>query len=57
MANTEKKFPLAWINENGDGVEQEFIDYCLPLIQGQTQLTIEQGLPRFVHLKKVPAEA
>ena len=57
VANTEKKFPLAWINETGDGVEQEFIDYCLPLIQGQTQLTIEQGLPRFVHLKKVPAEA
>ena len=57
VANTEKKFPLAWINETGDGVEQEFIDYCLPLIQGQTQLTIEQGLPRFVHLKKGPAEA
>ena len=38
-------------------IEPEFIDYCLPLIQGQTELTIEKGLPRFVHLKKIPAEA
>ncbi len=55
VANTEKKVPLEWINENGDGVNQGFIDYALPLIQGQTKLTYENGLPRFVNLKKVKA--
>ncbi|MBR3504679.1 MAG: 6-phosphofructokinase [Clostridia bacterium] len=57
VANTEKKLPLEWINETGDGVNQGFIDYALPLIQGETQLTKVNGLPRFVHLKKVKAEA
>ena len=53
VANTEKKVPREWINESGDGMNQQFIDYALPLIQGATQLTYENGLPRFVHLKKV----
>ena len=57
VANTEKKVPLEWINETGDGVNQGFIDYCLPLIQGETQLTKVNGLPRFVNLKKVKAVA
>ena len=56
VANTEKKLPLEWINETGDGINQGFIDYALPLIQGETQLTKVNGLPRFVHLKKVKAE-
>ena len=55
VANTEKKLPLEWINETGDGIKQGFIDYALPLIQGETQLTKVNGLPRFVHLKKVKA--
>ena len=56
VANTEKKVPLEWINTTGDGLTQEFVDYALPLIQGETQLTKVNGLPRFVHLKKVKAE-
>ena len=55
VANAEKKLPLEWINETGDGIGQGFIDYALPLIQGQTQLKIEDGLPRFVKLRKVRA--
>jgi 6-phosphofructokinase len=57
VANTEKKVPLEWINEDGDGVNQGFIDYCLPLINGETEMPKENGLPRFVHLKKIKAEA
>ena len=56
VANTEKKLPLEWINETGDGINQGFIDYALPLIQGETKLTKENGLPRFVQLKKIKAE-
>ena len=55
VANAEKKLPLEGINETGDGITQGFIDYALPLIQGQTKLQIEDGLPRFVKLKKVRA--
>ena len=56
VANTEKKVPLEWINEEGNGVNQGFIDYCLPLIQGETGMVKEDGLPRFVQLKKVFAK-
>ena len=55
VANAEKKLPLEWINGTLDGINQGFIDYALPLIQGQTKLEIEDGLPRFVKLKKVRA--
>ncbi len=52
-ANKEKKIPLEWINPNGNGVTQEYIDYVLPLIQGQPDMTYEMGMPRFAHLKKI----
>ena len=52
-ANTERKVPLAWINAQGNGVEQGFIDYALPLIQGEPQRPLEGSLPRFAKLKKV----
>ena len=53
VANTEKKVPLEWINDAGNGVTQDFIDYCLPLIQGETGMVKEDGLPKFVQLKMV----
>ena len=56
VANTEKKVPTEWINAQGNQVTQAFIDYCLPLIQGETDMVKEDGLPRFVHLKRVFAK-
>ena len=53
MANFEKKVPREWINEAGNGVTQDFIDYVLPLIQGETDAPKENSLPRFARLKKV----
>lgn len=53
VANTEKKFPREWINEEGNGILPEFYDYVLPLIQGETELVKEDGLPRFANLKKI----
>ncbi len=52
-ANTERKVPRAWINEAGNGVCQSFIDYALPLIQGEPARPLENGLPKFARLKKV----
>ena len=52
-ANTERKVPRDWINAAGNGVEQAFIDYALPLIQGEAPRPLADGLPRFAKLKKV----
>ena len=56
VANTEKKVPLEWINQDHNGIEQGFIDYALPLIQGEPNLPKEDSLPRFARLKKVIAK-
>lgn len=55
-ANAEKKVPREWINAAGNGVEQPFIDYALPLIQGEVERPLVHGLPRFAQLKKVFAK-
>ena len=52
-ANFEKKVPREWINAEGNGIEQPFIDYVLPLIQGELKVPQENSLPRFAKLKKV----
>ena len=56
MANVEKKVPREWINEKGNGITQGFIDYALPLIQGQPQFKLTNGLPRYPKLKKIVAK-
>ena len=56
VANYEKKVPVEWINERGNNVSQAFIDYALPLIQGETNMPKENGLPRFAKLAKIVAE-
>ena len=55
VANYEKKVPLEWINAEHNGVKHEFIDYALPLIQGETEMKKVDSLPRFAKLKKVLA--
>ena len=56
VANFEKKVPVEWINEDGNGLKHEFIDYVLPLIQGEPELPLENSLPRYARLKKVLAK-
>jgi len=53
VANAEKKVPDAWINAEGNYVTKDFIDYALPLIQGEPKLPKQDSLPRFAKLKKV----
>ena len=48
--------PREWINEAGNGIEQGYIDYCLPLIQEVSSTPTENGLPRYARLKKVLAK-
>ena len=56
VANYEKKVPLEWINDEHNGLKHEFIDYVLPLIQGEPKLPLEHSLPRYARLKKVLAK-
>lgn len=49
IANRVKTVPEEWINEAGNDVTQEMIDYLLPLIQGELPCTYRNGVP--VHLR------
>lgn len=53
VANTEKKVPDSMINAAGNGVTQAFLDYVLPLLEGEAKPKYENGVPRFARLKKV----
>jgi len=52
-ANSEQTVPRQWINAAENYVTQEFINYTLPLIQGEF-FRAERGVPRFARLKKIP---
>ena len=54
-ANFEKKVPVEWILPEGAGVTREFVDYVLPLIQGDCGRETVDGLPRFTRLKQIRA--
>ena len=53
VANKTKYFPLEWINESGNNLNKEVIDYIRPLIIGEAHLTIENGLPKYTAIDKV----
>ena len=46
IANIEKKVPLEWINTKTNQMEQAFIDYASPLIQGELIPIFKNGLPQ-----------
>ncbi len=52
VANGEKKLPADYISEDGFFVTDKFIRYATPLIQGEAAITIKNGLPYYVRLKK-----
>ena len=50
IANVEKMVPREWINEKGNGVTEEFIQYARPLIQGEYAPVMVDGLPMHLRL-------
>lgn len=52
VANMVKEVPTAYITQDGDYIKDSFIDYALPLIQGDTTIPFEKGIVRFARLKK-----
>ena len=51
IANIEKKVPREWINEAGDYVTQDFVNYVRPLIQAELTPIMVDGLPRHLRLE------
>lgn len=51
IANDEKVVPREWINEAGDNVTDEFINYAQPLIEGTLLPVMVGGVPRHLVLK------
>ena len=51
VANHVKYFPDEWINESGNNVTKEAIEYCLPLIQGEQNFHYINGIPQHYVLK------
>ena len=51
VANIEKKLPLSMINKEGNNITSEFVDYALPLIQGELTDSFKNGLLDIPHFK------
>ncbi len=52
VANMEKRVPLRWITKKGNFVTKEFIEYVRPLIQGEVNIPVQNGLPCYPRLEK-----
>ena len=50
IANEAKSVPRAWINERGNDITEEMVAYLLPLIQGETSISYENGLPNYMNV-------
>lgn len=50
IANEAKSVPKEWINDAGNDVTQEMIDYLMPLIQGESNVTYKNGLPVYANV-------
>ena len=50
IANEEKLVPRNWMNKDANNVTKDFIDYIKPLIQGDYQPIMVNGVPRHLVL-------
>jgi 6-phosphofructokinase len=53
VANSVKKLPREWINEDGVSMNFQFLRYAQPLIQGEVVVPHDAGVPVFARLEKV----
>ena len=50
VAGLVKHVPREWINERGNNVTQEFIDYAYPLILGEPVVKYQRGIPDYLDI-------
>ena len=48
VANKEKKIPAEWINEAGNDVKPELVEYLKPLIEGELKVEYKNGIPDYI---------
>jgi 6-phosphofructokinase 1 len=53
VANSVKKLPREWINEDGVSMNFQFLRYAQPLIQGEVTIPHDNGVPVFARLDRV----
>lgn len=54
IANVVHFFPTEWVKDGCD-ISDEFITYALPLVTGEIEYKLVNGLPHFATLKKIKA--
>ncbi len=50
IANEVKSVPREWINEAGNDIKEELVEYLKPLIQGEVSVEYKDGLPRYADI-------
>ena len=50
QANEAKSVPVEWINDAGNDIRQPLMDYLAPLIQGEADITYQNGLPVYMNV-------
>lgn len=53
IAGKVKYFPTNWIDKSGAMVTANFIRYVTPLIQGEVDVPMVNGLPSYMHFKEI----
>ena len=48
IANKAKAVPREWINEAGNDVTEELLRYMRPLVEGETSMRFEGGIPEYL---------
>ena len=56
VANVEHFIPRDWITEDGFMVNEKFVAYATPLVEGEVKFPTEGGLPKYVVLDKNKVE-
>lgn len=51
IANITKQLPLTYINDEGNNINDNYLDYILPLINGNVKYSLKNNVPKFFKLK------
>lgn len=51
VCNQEQPVPAQWITGDANDIGQAYIDYALPLIQGEPVRPMENGVPKYLYRK------
>jgi len=52
ICNKEKTFPLEWVNDDKNDINTDFLNYLMPLIQGEAKVKFDKGMPCYCFRKK-----